>query len=397
MTILVRNLLKSETTGGILLLIATIMALLFQNSSLTHNFYNEILEFPIVIGFGSHVLKESFEFWVNDALMAIFFFSIGLELKREMIEGQLKHFSQVFLPSFAALGGVVFPAVIFSIINWGDSFAMRGWAIPTATDIAFAVGVLAILGKRIPSSLKIFILTLAIMDDLCAIVIIALFYSTSLSFAFLLGALICTILLVFMAKKGIDSKFIFILFSIILWICVLNSGVHATIAGVIAGFTIPIYNQKTGISMLKDMEHALSAPVNFLILPIFAFVNAGVNLQEMSLEYLLNPVPIGIIAGLFFGKQFGVFLFSYIVVKLKLASLPEKSNWKQLYSIAIICGIGFTMALFVDNLAYLPDPMKYHQTDKLAILLASAISGIIGYIVARFVGNKPDGSPKKQL
>ncbi|ASM38652.1 MAG: Na+/H+ antiporter NhaA [Campylobacter sputorum] len=394
MTTFVKKIFKSETTGGVLLLIATILALIFQNSSLTHNFYHFVLEFPVVIGVGDYVLDKPFEFWVNDALMAIFFFSIGLELKREMIEGQLRHFSQVFLPSFAALGGVIFPAIIFSIINWGNEFAMRGWAIPTATDIAFAVGVLAILGKRIPSSLKIFILTLAIMDDLCAIVIIALFYSTSLNFAFLIGALVCTLILISISKKGVNSKGIFILFSIILWICVLNSGVHATIAGVIAGFTIPIYNENNGTSMLKEMEHSLSIPVNFLILPIFAFVNAGINLQGMSLDYLLSPVPLGIFAGLFFGKQFGVFLFSYIVIKLKFATLPQNATWKQLYSIAIICGIGFTMALFVANLAYLPDPLRYHQTDKLAILLASVVSGVVGYIVARVFGNNPDGSPK---
>lgn len=393
--ILVKKIFKSEITGGVLLMIATILALVFQNLSITHNFYNFILEFPIIIGVGEHVMSRSFEFWVNDALMAIFFFSIGLELKREMLEGQLRHFSQVFLPSFAAIGGVIFPAVIFSIINWGNDFDMRGWAIPTATDIAFAVGILAILGKRIPPSLKIFILTLAIMDDLCAIVIIALFYSTSLSFAFLFGAFVFTLILVFMAKKGVESKALFILFSILLWICVLNSGVHATIAGVIAGFTIPIFNQKTGSSMLKDMEHWLYKPVNFIILPIFAFVNAGVNLEGMSIDYLLNPVPLGILLGLFFGKQFGVFLFSYIVIKLKFASLPENATWKQLYSISIICGIGFTMALFVANLAYLPDPLRYHQTDKLAILLASLISGIFGYVVARIFGNNPDGTPKK--
>lgn len=393
---LFRKIIKNEASVGVLLLIATILALVFQNSNLTHNFYQAFLHFPIIIGFGDLMLNKPLEFWVNDVLMAIFFFSIGLELKREMIEGQLRHFSRVFLPSFAAIGGVIAPAIIFSIINWGDSFAMRGWAIPTATDIAFAVGVLAILGKRVPSGLKIFVLTLAIMDDLCAIVIIALFYSTEISIFYILIGLICAVVLILMNKKGIDCKAPYILVSILLWICVLNSGIHATIAGVIAAFTIPIYNKKTGSSMLKDMEHSIGNYVNFIILPIFAFANAGVDIRGVAPSEILNPVPLGIIAGLFFGKQIGIFLFSYIVIKLKFAPMPENSNWVQLYSIAIICGIGFTMALFVDNLAYAPNPNLYDHTDKLAILLASLISGVVGYIVARFFGNDTTGASKQK-
>lgn len=393
---LFKKIIKNEMSVGILLLIATILALVFQNLSLTHEFYEKFLHFPIMIGFGDLALNKPLEFWVNDVLMAIFFFSIGLELKREMVEGQLRHFSQVFLPTFAALGGVMAPAIIFSIINWNDSFAMRGWAIPTATDIAFAVGLLAILGKRVPQSLKIFVLTLAIMDDLCAIVIIALFYSTNLSLIYLLGALICTLGLVLMAKKGVDSKFPFVILSLILWVFVLNSGIHATIAGVIAAFTIPIYNQKSGSSMLKDMEHSISNCVNFIILPLFAFTNAGVDIRGVALNEILNPVSLGIIAGLFFGKQIGIFVFSYITIKFKLAAMPEKANWVQLYSIAIICGIGFTMALFVCNLAYAPNPSLYSHTDKLAILLASLISGVVGYIVARFFGNDATGAPKQK-
>ena len=382
---LIKRILESESSAGMILLISAVFALIFQNVGALQGIYHHFLHLPMVIGVGSYKLEEPMHFWVNDALMAIFFFAIGLELKREKIEGQLRHFSQIFLPSFAALGGVMFPAIIFSIINWGDSFAMRGWAIPTATDIAFAVGVMALLGKRIPTSLKIFVLTLAIMDDLCAILIIALFYSSTLNFVYLGLAFACIVGMLFMSRIGVDKKLPFILMAILLWIFVLNSGIHATIAGVIAGFCIPI-KTKTG-SMLKEMEHGLAYPVNFFILPIFAFANAGVDLAGMSISHLFGAVPLGIMLGLFLGKQFGIFLFSWALIKLKIAYMPEHANWAQLYAVAIICGIGFTMALFVDALAY-GGSDAFHHTDKLAILLGSIISGIVGYFVAKFVGNK---------
>ena len=382
---LIRRILESESSAGVILLTAAVFALIFQNVGALQHLYHDFLHLPIEIGIGKYKLEEPMHFWVNDVLMAIFFFAIGLELKREKIEGQLRHFSQIFLSSFAALGGVMFPAIIFAIINWGDSFAMRGWAIPTATDIAFAVGVMALLGKRIPTSLKIFVLTLAIMDDLCAILIIALFYSSTLNFVYLGLAFACVVGMLFMNKIGVDKKLPFILMAILLWIFVLNSGIHATIAGVIAGFCIPI-KTKTG-SMLKDMEHGLAYPVNFFILPIFAFANAGVDLAGMSISHLFGSVPLGIMLGLFLGKQFGIFLFSWALIKLKIAYMPEHANWAQLYAVAIICGIGFTMALFVDALAY-GGSDAFHHTDKLAILLGSIISGIVGYFVAKFVGNK---------
>lgn len=382
---LIRRILESESSAGMILLTAAVLALIFQNVGVLQGIYHHFLHLPVEIGIGSYKLEEPMHFWVNDVLMAIFFFAIGLELKREKIEGQLRHFSQIFLPSFAALGGVMFPAIIFAIINWGDSFAMRGWAIPTATDIAFAVGVMALLGKRIPTSLKIFVLTLAIMDDLCAILIIALFYSSTLNFVYLGLAFACVVGMLFMNKIGVDKKLPFILMAILLWIFVLNSGIHATIAGVIAGFCIPI-KTKTG-SMLKDMEHGLAYPVNFFILPIFAFANAGVDLAGMSISHLFGAVPLGIMLGLFLGKQLGIFLFSWALIKLKIAYMPEHANWAQLYAVAIICGIGFTMALFVDALAY-GGSDAFHHTDKLAILLGSIISGIVGYFVAKFVGNK---------
>lgn len=387
MKISIKKILENESSAGVLLLLCAVLALIFANVEILSKFYKWLLHFHIVIGFGEFKLDEPFEFWVNDVFMAIFFFAIGLELKRERLEGQLRNFSQIFLPSFAALGGVMFPAIIFALINHADDFAIRGWAIPTATDIAFAVGVMALLGKRIPTSLKIFVLTLAIMDDLCAIIIIALFYSTTLNFAFLAAAFGVAALMFGLCKLRIDNKLPFIILSVLLWICVLNSGIHATIAGVVAGFCIPLYPKNGGASMLKSMEHGLSYPVNYLILPIFAFVNAGVNMHGMQISHLFGPVPLGIIFGLFFGKQIGIFLFSWAVIKFKLASMPEHANWSQLYAVAIICGIGFTMALFVDNLSYNGSDI-YHHTDKLAILIASVISGIVGYFVAKAVGKK---------
>lgn len=382
---LIRKILENESSAGIILLMSAVFALIFQNIEALRGFYSDFLHTHAVIGIGKYKLDKDMHFWINDALMAIFFFAIGLELKREKLEGQLRHFSQIFLPSFAAVGGVIFPAVIFAIINWGEEFAMRGWAIPTATDIAFAVGVMALLGKRIPTSLKIFVLTLAIMDDLCAILIIALFYSSTLKITYLGLAFIVLVIMISLSRVGFDKKLPFVLLSILLWVFVLNSGIHATIAGVLAGFCIPI-KTRSG-SMLKDMEHELVYPVNFFILPIFAFANAGVNLSGMSVSSLFGGVPMGIMLGLFLGKQLGIFIFSWILIKFKIANLPEHSSWSQLYAVAIICGIGFTMALFVDALAY-GGSDAFKHTDKLAILLGSVISGIVGYFVAKAVGNK---------
>ncbi|WP_086235664.1 Na+/H+ antiporter NhaA [Campylobacter devanensis] len=373
----IKTFVKHESFGGVLLIIATILALVFQNGILSH-FYQEILRSEFSIGFREFTLAKPLILWVNDGLMAVFFFVVGLELKREIVEGELSNPRQIALPIIGALGGVVCPALIFWGFNYSDEFAIRGWAIPTATDIAFALGILMLLGKRVPSSLKIFLLTLAIIDDLCAIVIIALFYTTELSTTSLGISFICLIILFVLNRLKVNKKSIFLLFTLILWFSVLKSGVHATIAGVLAAFFIPM-RDSAGTSMLKDLEKDLHGVTSYFILPVFAFVNAGVSLAGVDPKQLINSVGMGIFFGLFFGKQFGVFLFSFIFIKLGFAKLPEGSNWLQFYGVCILTGIGFTMSLFVGALAYNDSPVFYHA-DKLAILLASFVAGVVGYI-----------------
>ncbi|QQF52481.1 Na+/H+ antiporter NhaA [Campylobacter fetus subsp. venerealis] len=371
------NFVKHESFGGVLLIIATILALLFQNGVLNH-FYTEILRAEFTVGFRDFNLSKPLILWVNDGLMAIFFFVVGLELKREILQGELSKPSQIALPTIGALGGVILPAVIFWAFNHGNDFAIRGWAIPTATDIAFALGVLMLLGKRIPSSLKIFLLTLAIIDDLCAIVIIAIFYTTKLSFISFIIAGICLFALWILNKFKISKKSAYILVTLILWVSVLKSGVHATIAGVVAAFFIPMRDD-SGKSLLVELEHDLQGITSYFILPVFAFVNAGVSLAGVQINQLLNSVGMGIFFGLLIGKQVGVFLFSYIFIKLGFAKLPEGSSWTQFYGVCILTGIGFTMSLFVNSLAY-HDSNEFFHADKLGILLASFTAGVIGYI-----------------
>ncbi|WP_086252255.1 Na+/H+ antiporter NhaA [Campylobacter devanensis] len=373
----IKTFVKHESFSGVLLIIATILALVFQNGILSH-FYQEILRSEFSVGFREFTLAKPLILWVNDGLMAVFFFVVGLELKREIVEGELSNPRQIALPIIGALGGVICPALIFWGFNYSDEFAIRGWAIPTATDIAFALGVLMLLGNRVPSSLKIFLLTLAIIDDLCAIVIIALFYTTELSTTSLGISFICLIILFILNRLKVNKKSIFLLFTLILWFSVLKSGVHATIAGVLAAFFIPM-RDSAGTSMLKDLEKDLHGVTSYFILPIFAFVNAGVSLAGVDPKQLINSVGMGIFFGLFFGKQFGVFLFSFIFIKLGFAKLPEGSNWLQFYGVCILTGIGFTMSLFVGALAYNDSPVFYHA-DKLAILLASFVAGVVGYI-----------------
>ena len=317
--------------------------------------------------------------------MAIFFLLIGLEVKREVIEGHLSTVSQVVLPGVAAVGGMVVPAMFYIYFNQDQPIAMQGWAIPTATDIAFALGILSLLGNRVPVSLKVFLLALAIIDDLGAIIIIAIFYTVDLSALSIVIALLAIITLIIMNRRGVVKKAAYFIVGTILWVSVLKSGVHATLAGVALAFTIPLNStDKEGneFSLSKSIEHDLHFWVAFFVLPMFAFVNAGVDLREVSLESMFGPVPLGIMTGLFLGKQIGVFGFSFLAIKLKLASLPENSNWLQLYAVSVLTGIGFTMSLFVDSLAFSDDAL-YQYADRLAILVASFLAGIIGYLLLR--------------
>ena len=378
---MIKEFILRQSSAGIILILATICALFLQNSFLAE-IYTKFLHTPVQVSVGTFGIAKPLLLWVNDGLMAIFFFLIGLEVKREVLEGELSTKSQIALPSIAALGGMVMPALIFIAFNYKDTFAMNGWAIPTATDIAFALGIISLLGTRVPASLKIFLMALAIIDDLGAIVIIALFYTNDLSILSISVALVALLILFLMNRMNVAKKAAYILVGIVLWVSVLKSGVHATIAGVLIAFSIPLYSiGQTGerFSMVKELEHDLHYWVAFFILPLFAFVNAGVDLRNLSASALFSDVSLGIMCGLFLGKQLGVFVFSYIAIKLGIAKLPSGSNFAQLYGVAILTGIGFTMSLFVNTLAY-NDTDLFHYADKLAILLGSFFSGLIGYL-----------------
>ncbi len=385
----IEEFIQKESSGGIVLMITTLAALIVSNSALAP-FYQMILHLPMEIRVGPLHLDKTLYLWVNDGLMAIFFLLVGLEVKREIVEGHLSSLGQAALPAIAAIGGMAVPAILYLLFNANDPVARNGWAIPTATDIAFALGILSLLGKRVPASLKIFLMALAIMDDLGAIVIIAVFYTAKLSLTSLLVAGIALLVLISMNYLGVVRRAAYLLVGVVLWVSVLKSGVHATLAGVALAFTIPLTGTDENgreFSPLKSLEHDLHHWVAFFILPVFAFVNAGVKFGNISLAQLTGPVPMGIFLGLFLGKQLGVFLFSWIAIKLGFARLPENSSWGQLYGVAILTGIGFTMSLFILTLAF-EDETLYQYTDKLAILLASFFSGIIGYALLKLLPAK---------
>lgn len=375
---------KKESAAGILLIIATIIALLLKNSFFDTQ-YDAFLDLPVEIRIGALHISKPLILWINDGLMALFFFLIGLEVKREIYEGHLSSLSQLSLPGFAAIGGMLVPAAIYIYFNHNDDFAMQGWAIPTATDIAFALGILSLLGTRIPISLKIFLMTLAIIDDLAAIIIIAMFYTNELSTHSIIISLLALSSLVAMNRLKVAVRAAYLFVGLILWISVLKSGVHATLAGVALAFTIPLNStNKNGdqFSMLKQTETQLHNWVAYLILPLFAFVNAGLDLRGISLTQLLSDVSLGTFLGLLIGKQLGVFGFSWLAIKLKLAELPESCSWLHIYGISILTGIGFTMSIFVNSLAF-ANSNTFGFADKLAIILASFCAGALGYIVLR--------------
>ena len=377
--------LKKDSAVGILLMISTVLAMVFANTQL-HVVYDFLLDTPFEIRLGRHIhIAKPLLLWINDGLMAVFFFLIGLEVKREVLVGQLSSREQIILPSVAALGGMLAPALVYVLINIGDTTALNGWAIPAATDIAFALGILALLGDRVPVSLKIFLLALAIMDDLGAIVIIAIFYSGDLSTTMLILSAICLALLVLLNRFKVERIAPYLWIGTFLWIFVLKSGVHATLAGVALAFAIPLHSRKDPeYSPLKHLEHELHPWVSFLILPVFAFANAGIPFAGMGLGDLFHPVPLGIMLGLTVGKLVGVFGFSFAAIKMGIAKLPAKATYQHLFGVAALCGVGFTMSLFIGGLAFEHtggDAETYLMTHRMGILSGSLLAGIAGYLI----------------
>ncbi len=380
----IQNFLKKDTSVGLMLIGAAALAMLAANTPLA-TWYNLLLSVPITVGIGSLEIAKPMLLWINDGLMAVFFLLIGLEVKREFISGELSSPSQVVLPAVAAVGGMVVPALFYFALNYDNAIALKGWAIPTATDIAFSLGILALLGTRIPPALKIFLMALAIIDDLGAIIIIALFYTSDLSTTSISLATVCLVALIAMNFLGVKRLGPYMFIGLIMWTCVLKSGVHATLAGVALAFTIPLRAiNESGESPLVLLEHKLHGWVNHFILPVFAFANAGVALSISQIQGLLDPSPLGVISGLFLGKQVGVFLFSYFVIALGFAKLPTGTRLMHIYGVSIICGIGFTMSLFIGSLAFEKTGAEYLIADRAGILVGSFLSAVFGYIVLRY-------------
>ena len=377
---------KLEAASGLVLLFAAIIALIISNSALSELYFSTLNEY-LFIGINNFGLKLSVLHWINDALMAIFFFFVTLEIKREFLQGELSNIKQALLPIIAAVGGMLVPALFYVFINFGDSETMTGWAIPSATDIAFSLGVLSLLGKRVPLSLKVFLTALAIIDDLGAIVIIAIFYSGDLSIKYLSLMLLAFLILLVINKFDVKKFLPYLVIGIFLWDFTHNSGIHATIAGVLLAMTIPHRKKEKDFSLLIKIEHAISPYVAFGIMPLFAFANAGVSLEGLSFGSLLDKVPLGIVLGLFLGKQLGVFVFSYISIKTKIAQMPSNSNWFNFYGVGVLTGIGFTMSLFVGNLAFV-DSMQYMDGVKIGVLTGSLLSTLFGYFLILLTPNK---------
>ena len=370
---------KLEAASGLVLLFSAIIALIISNSEISNLYFNT-LEKYLFIGVNNFEIKLTVLHWINDALMAIFFFFVTLEIKREFLQGELSNIKQAMLPIIGAVGGMLVPALFYIFINYGNSDTIVGWAIPSATDIAFSLGVLSLLGSRVPLSLKVFLTALAIIDDLGAIVIIALFYSGDLSIKYLSLMLIAFIILLVLNKFNVKKFLPYLIVGLFLWEFTHQSGIHATIAGVLLACTIPHRKKEKDFSLLIKLEHAISPYVAFGIMPLFAFANAGVSLEGLTFNSLLNKVPLGILLGLFLGKQLGVFAFSYAAIKLKLAQMPTNSNWINFYAVGVLTGIGFTMSLFVGNLAFV-DSMQYMDGVKIGVLSGSLLSTVFGYLL----------------
>ena len=371
--------LKLESAGGILLIISAVLAMLCANTQLS-SYYDLFLTTPVEIRIGTFSIAKPLLLWVNDGLMAIFFFLVGLELKRELLEGELSDKRNIILPGVGAIGGMLFPALIYVYFNKNNPVAVQGWAIPTATDIAFALGVLTLLGSRVPLSLKIFLTSLAIFDDIGAILIIAFFYTSKISLTPLVVVAICVFILIILNKKDVISNSVYIVIGTVMWVATLKSGVHATLAGILLAIFIPIRAKSNPeISPLKSLEHDLHSVVAFIVLPVFAFANAGINFTGIGTEQLFHEVSIGIALGLFFGKQFGIFISCWLFVKFNFAKLPTNMNWLSLYGTSALCGIGFTMSLFIGSLAFEETGTNLLFDERVGIILGSLVSGIVGY------------------
>ena len=377
---------KLEAASGLILLISAIIALVISNSSYDSIYFDTLNKY-IFIGIKNFGIKLSVLHWINDALMAIFFFFVTLEIKREFIQGELSSRKQAILPIIAAVGGMLVPALIYIFINLKTPETLRGWAIPSATDIAFSIGILSLLGSRVPLSLKVFLTALAIIDDLGAIIIIAFFYTSDLSIKYLSLIIIAFIILIMLNRFGVKKFLPYLIVGLFLWFFTHESGIHATIAGVLLAISIPHRNKEHDFSLLVKIEHKISSYVAFFIMPLFAFANAGVSLNGLTFSSLLTPVPLGILLGLFIGKQVGVFIFSYASIKLGIAQMPTNSNWVNLYGVGILTGIGFTMSLFIGNLAFVENT-QYIDGVKIGVLAGSLMSTLIGYFLLLITSKK---------
>ena len=378
-TTFISEFFRMESAGGIFLFLSAILAVVCANTVLS-TYYDLLLSTPVEIRIGALEIAKPLLLWINDGLMAVFFFLVGLELKRELLEGELSNKKNIILPGVGAIGGMAIPALVYLYFNADDEIAQKGWAIPAATDIAFALGVLSLLGSRVPTSIKVFLTSLAIFDDIGAILIIAFFYTSKISVTALATVAICLIVLVIFNKKHVSAKSPYILLGVIMWVATLKSGVHATLAGVALAMFIPISSKKQPeISPLKSLEHDLHSVVAFFVLPVFAFANAGINLSGVGVEQLLHGVPIGIALGLFLGKQVGIFGLCWLAIKLKLTELPQGMNWLSLYGTSALCGIGFTMSLFIGSLAFEETGVNLLFDERLGIIAGSILSGLVGY------------------
>ena len=389
----IERFLQQESAAGILLMFSAVLAMIVANTPLSV-YYDLLLDTPVEVTIGKLEVAKPLLLWINDGLMALFFLLVGLELKREMLIGELSSPGKIMLPAIGAIGGMLVPALIYIWFNYDDPVNIQGWAIPAATDIAFALGILTLLGSRVPIALKIFLTSLAIFDDVGAVLIIAFFYTANLSTTALIFVAACVPLLAYLNFRGVTSRSAYVFIGVIMWTAMLKSGVHATLAGILLAFFIPLKSEE-GPSPLKSLEHDLHSLVAFFVLPVFAFANAGINLHGIGLDQLMHPVPVGIALGLFVGKQLGIFGLCWLALKTKLVRMPEGMNYASLYGTACLAGVGFTMSLFIGSLAFEENPGMSLFDERLGIITGSIASGLVGYFVLAMALKKPQAATEK--